>query len=60
MTRTLKILQHGILTLAEMQMKELAGTGMVEVYNHQYLWNNRQYQKVYDAFVDIWGQRNYG
>ena len=40
---------------AEMQMKELAGTGMVEVYNHQYLWNNRQYQKVYDAFVDIWG-----
>lgn len=40
---------------AEMQMKELAGTGMVEVYNNQYLWNNRQYQKVYDAFVDIWG-----
>ncbi len=40
---------------AEMQMKELAGTGMVEVYNHQYLWNNRQTQKVYDAFVDIWG-----
>ncbi|MDA0330848.1 MAG: phytanoyl-CoA dioxygenase family protein [Bacteroidetes bacterium] len=39
----------------EMQMKELAGTGMVEVYNNQYLWNNRQYQKVYDAFVDIWG-----
>ncbi len=40
---------------AEMQMKELAGTGMVEVYNNQYLWNNRQTQKVYDAFVDIWG-----
>ena len=40
---------------AEMQMKELAGTGMVEVYNNQHLWNNRQYQKVYDAFVDIWG-----
>ena len=40
---------------AEMQMKELAGTGMVEVYNHQYLWTNRQSQKVYDAFVDIWG-----
>lgn len=39
---------------AEMQMKELAGTGMVEVYNHQYLWNNRQMPKVYDAFVDIW------
>jgi len=40
---------------AEMEMKELAGTGMVEVYNHQHLWNNRQNQKVYDAFVDIWG-----
>ncbi len=26
---------------AEMQMKELAGTGMVEVYNNQHLWNNR-------------------
>lgn len=40
---------------AEMKMKELTGTGMVEVYNHQYLWNNRQMQKVYDAFVDVWG-----
>lgn len=40
---------------AEMQMKELAGTGMVEAYNHQQLWNNRQVQKVYDIFVDIWG-----
>jgi len=40
---------------AEIQMKELEGTGMVEVYNHQQLWNNRQTQKVYDAFVDIWG-----
>ncbi len=40
---------------AEMQMKELAGTGMVEVYNHQCLWTNRQTPRVYDAFVDIWG-----
>lgn len=40
---------------AEMKMKELTGTGMVEVYNHQYLWNNRQAQRVYDAFVDVWG-----
>ena len=40
---------------AEMKMKELAGTGMVECYNNQHLWNNRQMQKVYDAFVDIWG-----
>jgi ectoine hydroxylase-related dioxygenase (phytanoyl-CoA dioxygenase family) len=40
---------------AEMQMKELTNTGMVEVYNNQYLWNNRMTQKIYDAFVDIWG-----
>ena len=40
---------------AEMQMKELTNSGMVEVYNHQYQWDNRQMQKVYDAFVDIWG-----
>jgi Phytanoyl-CoA dioxygenase (PhyH) len=40
---------------AEMQMKELTNTGMVEIYNHQYLWDNRSVQKVYDAFVDIWG-----
>ncbi len=40
---------------AEIKMKELAHTGMVEVYNNQYLWNNRQTQRVYDAFTDIWG-----
>lgn len=40
---------------AEMQMKELANTGMVEVYNHQTLWNNRQVPKVHQAFADIWG-----
>ncbi|MEH6703257.1 MAG: phytanoyl-CoA dioxygenase family protein [Galbibacter orientalis] len=39
----------------EMKMKELTGTGMIEVYNNQHLWNNRQTQKVYDAFVDVWG-----
>ena len=40
---------------AEMKMKELAGTGMVEVYNHQQLWNNRQSERVYKAFTDVWG-----
>lgn len=40
---------------AEMQMKELTNSGMVEVYNHQYLWDNRQVEKLYNAFVDIWG-----
>ncbi len=41
---------------AEIQMKELAGTGMVEVYHNQHLWNNRQHPKIYNAFVDIWGK----
>ena len=36
-------------------MKELTNTGMVEVYNHQYLWDNRQFPKIHDAFTDIWG-----
>ncbi|MEO5888673.1 MAG: phytanoyl-CoA dioxygenase family protein [Ferruginibacter sp.] len=40
---------------AEMQMKELTHTGMVEVYNHQALWDNRQVPKVHAAFADIWG-----
>lgn len=40
---------------AEMKMKELTNTGMVEVYNHQYLWDNRQFPKVHQAFTDIWG-----
>jgi len=40
---------------AEIQMKELTNSGMVEMYNHQYLWDNRQTERVYNAFVDIWG-----
>ncbi|MCR8725381.1 phytanoyl-CoA dioxygenase family protein [Frigidibacter sp. ROC022] len=40
--------------LREIKMKELNGTGMVEVYNHQSMWDVRQYPRVYDAFVDIW------
>lgn len=40
---------------AEIKMKELTNTGMVEVYNHQYLWDNRQHPKVHAAFSDIWG-----
>ena len=35
-------------------MKELNGTGMLEIYNHQYLWDNRMEPRIYDAFVDIW------
>lgn len=39
----------------EVKMEELVNSGMVEVYNHQALWGNRPYPKVYDALVDIWG-----
>ncbi|WP_435972814.1 phytanoyl-CoA dioxygenase family protein [Streptomyces sp. Qhu_M48] len=28
--------------------------GFVEAYHHQLLWDNRQSQRVYDAFVDVW------
>jgi hypothetical protein len=27
--------------------------GMVEIYQHQALWNNRQYPRVYEAFTEI-------
>ncbi|MEP2944638.1 MAG: phytanoyl-CoA dioxygenase [Lentilitoribacter sp.] len=33
---------------------ELNNAGMVEIYNHQLLWNNRMSQRVYDTFVDLW------
>jgi len=39
----------------KMEMKELNNTGMVEIYNHQYMWDNRQFPKVHQAFADIWG-----
>jgi ectoine hydroxylase-related dioxygenase (phytanoyl-CoA dioxygenase family) len=42
----------------EHKMKELNNTGMVEVYNHQSLWDTRQYPKIYDAFVDIWDRED--
>lgn len=42
----------------DIAMKELNGTGMVEVYNHQSLWDTRQEQRVYDAFVDIWDRED--
>ena len=31
---------------------------MVEIYQHQYLWDNRQERRVYDAFVDIWDRED--
>lgn len=40
------------------QMAELNSTGMVEIYNHQYLWDNRQHPRVYDTFVDLWDRED--
>ena len=42
----------------EHRMKELNNSGMLEIYNHQYLWDNRQTKRVYDAFVDIWDRED--
>ncbi len=40
------------------EMEELSGNGMVEIYNHQYLWDTRQTPRVYNAFVDIWDRED--
>lgn len=42
----------------EHKMKELNNTGMLEIYNHQFLWDNRMEQRVYDSFVDIWDRED--
>ena len=44
--------------LRENNMKELNNSGMVECYNNQLLWNNRQNPRVYDAFVDLWDRED--
>ena len=33
----------------------ISASGMVEIYQHQALWDNRQYPKVHRAFSEIWG-----
>src|SRR5713101_5017194 len=30
--------------------------GMVEIYQHQALWDNRQYPRIYQAFTEILGK----
>lgn len=39
-------------------MLELNHTGMLEIYNHQYMWDTRSEPRVYDAFVDIWDRED--
>ena len=33
----------------------ISAAGMVEIYQHQALWDNRQCPKVHQAFAEIWG-----
>ena len=33
----------------------IAASGMVEIYQHQALWDNRQYPRLHQAFSEIWG-----
>jgi hypothetical protein len=44
--------------LRDNKMQELNNSGMVEIYNHQYLWDTRQTPRVYNAFVDIWDRED--
>ena len=44
--------------LRQNEMTVLNNSGMVEIYNHQYLWDNRQHPRLYDAFVDIWDRED--
>jgi len=34
----------------------ISAGGMVEMYQHQAIWDNRQHRKVYQAFAEIWGE----
>ncbi|MFE6158689.1 phytanoyl-CoA dioxygenase family protein [Streptomyces sp. NPDC056486] len=34
--------------------RDLHVYGFVEAYQHQLIWDSRQSQRVYDAFVDVW------
>lgn len=40
---------------ARVEMEELNFSGMVEVYNHQTLWDVRQYPVIQQIFADLWG-----
>lgn len=41
---------------ARLRATELSfNAGMIELYNHQYLWDARQSERVHAAFADVWG-----
>ena len=35
----------------------ISGAGMVEMYQHQALWDNRQHPRIYQAFSEIWDEK---
>ena len=37
-------------------MVELNKAGMVELYQHQSLWDNRQHPRIHEAFAQILGE----
>ena len=39
---------------SEYGMVELSRAGMVELYQHQALWDNRQHPRIHAAFAQIW------
>ena len=39
---------------------ELNNVGMTEIYHHQYMWDNRMAQRVYDAFVEFGTEKTSG
>src|SRR5581483_495173 len=40
------------------EVAENNNIGLVEIYNHQFLWDNRMERRIYDAFVDIWDRED--
>lgn len=39
----------------ERRTSPISSGGMVEIYQHQAIWDNRQYPRVHRAFAEIWG-----
>ena len=39
----------------ERRTSPISSGGMVEIYQHQAIWDNRQFPRVHQAFAEIWG-----
>ena len=42
----------------EHRTSPISSGGMVEIYQHQAIWDNRQHPRVHQAFAEIWGDEN--